>query len=201
MLVDLERAASRLQEAATALDATLLKREGVGHILRMRTAESAADVLAFLPIFRRVHEAAVVVHTRQTQQVYEIISVIGGGKVPDLAAADEVTLRSRDLQVSYKALYFLLRAYQDRLYTVAARLAAPGEKAGQSMATAFKSRANPVRLFLDQSVPEYVAWFPDWREQRNRVKDGVSFSIAGPEDDLGIRFDEFTAQGGLSVDL
>lgn len=140
-------------------------------------------------------------HTRQTQQVYEIISVIGGGKVPDFAAADEVTLRSRELQVSYKALYFLLRAYQDRLYTVAARLAAPGEKAGQSMATAFKSPANPVRLFLDQYVPEYVAWFPNWREQRNRVKDSVSFSIAGPEEDLGIRFDEFTAQGGLSVDL
>lgn len=69
------------------------------------------------------------------------------------------------------------------------------------MNAAFKNDLNPVRRFLNEHVPAYVDWFPAWREQRNRVKDGVSFSIAGPEEDLGIRVDEFTAQGGISVDL
>jgi hypothetical protein len=43
-------------------------------------------------------------------------------------------------------------------------------------------------------VPEYVGWFPTWRAQRNGVNNGVSFSIAGSDDDLGIRFDEFKAR-------
>jgi hypothetical protein len=58
-----------------------------------------------------------------------------------------------------------------------------------------------VRRLLDERAPEYADWFPIWRAQRDRVKGGVSFSIAGPDDDLGIRFDEFKAHGGLSVDL
>lgn len=190
----------RLHRAAAALDAALLESGTCGHILRMRMAQSATDVIAFVPIFRQAHTAAVEVHRQEAQNVYEIISVIGGGKVGDLDV-DDLARSARELQVSYKALYFLIRAFQDRLYTVAARLLAPGDAAGQSMGAAFKRPQNPVRRFLDERVPAYVEWFPAWRDQRNRVKDGVSFSIAGPQEDLGIRFDEFKAHGGLSVDL
>jgi hypothetical protein len=69
------------------------------------------------------------------------------------------------------------------------------------MRSAFRGPSNPVRKSLEAELPEYLPWFGRLRDQRNAVKEGVQFSIAGPDGDLGlqvVRFDPAT--GGVVVD-
>ena len=41
---------------------------------------------------------------------------------------------------------------------------------------------------LATASPDYVSWFERWRDERNRVKQGVNFSVFVADDDLGITF-------------
>jgi hypothetical protein len=139
-----------------------------------------------------------------TQRFHEIATLMRGGRPPE---ADRDRAADR-LIVAYKALYFFIRSYQDRLFTALSTVLDPDSRPGHSMERAFaeKKRAVAVREFLDAELPRYVAWFPEWRTQRNEVKDGVSFSTGGPAPEIGlatvgIRFNEFTPDGGITVDL
>lgn len=196
-----------LRQSSRALDKALGDYGRCPPALRLRTGEAASDVLRFCAIFREIHIAASSEVEDDVAGTYEVMSLLASGHAPQPSdrTFDVATQR---LIVAYKALYFFIRAYQDRLYSVISVLVRPDDQPGNSMERAFHASrgTNPVRAFLAEHAPEYILWFPIWRDQRNRVKESVSFSTGGPAPQIGlqtigIRFNEFTRQGGVSVDL
>lgn len=65
---------------------------------------------------------------------------------------------------------------------------------------------NPVAIVLDESEPGFIPWFERFREQRNEVKDGVSFgftALAGAGISITFnvfRFDSKTGRRSVLVD-
>jgi hypothetical protein len=105
-------------------------------------------------------------------------------------AATELTRRpNARLGVVYKTVFFVVRALQDALY--ASYLEASGGRAGQySSIKRGLEDGKPLRELLKARGSDYPDWFADWRDKRNRVKDGVNFGTTGvPE--LGVTFNYF----------
>lgn len=94
-----------------------------------------------------------------------------------------------------------MRAYQDALYAVLFELVMGHAVGVRRMQRAVERPENPVGQLLRERAPQYIAWFPDWRSQRNAVKEGLGFSTVGPTEDIGIAFNAFTASGGIVVNL
>jgi hypothetical protein len=194
-------AAEELRDRSRDLDHVLVDCPRFPNVMRLRTGEAAADILRFLVIFREAQSLASEEAAADIGQHHELFTLFASGRVP----APGLPRESERLIMAYKALYYFIRAYQDRLYAVLAILLEPDAPSGRSMNAAFKNSQNPARRLLDTHLPEYVEWFPNWRDQRNKVKDGISFSTAGPAPQtgltsLGIRFNEFSRDGGVSVD-
>ena len=106
------------------------------------------------------------------------------------------------LRIAFKAAYFFLRAHQDMLFRVAFYAlegSFPSRGKTGTMGAAVTNPDSPVGRHLAAHVPAYAEWFMRWRDQRNRVKKGVSFSTFAT-DDIGICFSTFTNEGGVLGD-
>jgi hypothetical protein len=107
------------------------------------------------------------------------------------------------LRIAFKALYFFLRALQDMLFRVTfftLERSFPGRGDRGTMKWAVAHPESPVGRHLAQHVPEYGEWFTRWREQRNRIKQGVNFDMFAM-DDIGIRFSSMSNEGALTTDI
>jgi hypothetical protein len=94
-----------------------------------------------------------------------------------------------DVLTAMKALYLALRAHQDRLYQAIFLLRegrTPG--AGKSMNWALGHPESPVGAYLRSEHPTYLDWFERFRDQRNRIKDGVNFALRRSTEDVGVTF-------------
>jgi hypothetical protein len=80
---------------------------------------------------------------------------------------------TRRLAAAYKSFFIFVRAYQDVLYCLL------NATSTGSMEAAIKNVSNPVRIVLDQHLPEYVAWFPEFRNLRNKIKYGFGTALSG----------------------
>lgn len=96
--------------------------------------------------------------------------------------------------VSFKAVLFFLRLYQDGIYRCL------NNSTSGSMSGISNDR-NPVRQIFSRELPTYYEWFSGFRVKRDHVKFGRSCSMAGPRDNLGVIFNEVTDQNGVVVDL
>jgi hypothetical protein len=98
------------------------------------------------------------------------------------------------LGAAYKTVFYFVRAYQDTLYRMVLNLQKqPWGK--QSMSRALRPD-NPVGKLLGERLPEYLPWFEDWRDKRNKIKDGVTAGWAGPQTDPGLVFVEVIVTPG-----
>jgi hypothetical protein len=79
---------------------------------------------------------------------------------------------TRRLAVAYKAFFIFVRAYQDAIYCML------NERPGGSMNRVVKN-GNPIRIYLEGQLPSYLIWFPDFRDLRNKIKDGLGAGISG----------------------
>jgi hypothetical protein len=118
-----------------------------------------------------------------------------GESLADIPKQFEMTREiSPRLQTCYKALFFFVRAFQDTIYAVLN----DGQRG--SMQGAVSNPNNPIAKLLSALLPEYLPWFEQWRRMRDNVKRGASFSISGPDEDLGIGFNYIDDNtGGLVV--
>jgi hypothetical protein len=80
---------------------------------------------------------------------------------------------TRRLAIAYKAFFLFVRAYQDVMYCLL------NNSSTGSMESAFKKQHNPVRIALDGHLPAYVAWFPEFRALRNKIKYGFGTAMSG----------------------
>lgn len=198
------RAAEYLKAEMERLDTALLAVPDVDHVARSRLGQAAADVLAFLRVFEDEVAKTVPLLQAETERVAQIVSMFAAGRADEFKPHEELTAAILRLQVAFKAVLLFVRVHQDALYTVLAKLLTRGDL-GRSMQDAFKTKArearHPVWAFIDERLPSYTDWFPSWRDKRNRLKSADSFSLAGPEHDPGVRFNDFTRHGGVVVDL
>ena len=113
------------------------------------------------------------------------------------------------LMITYKSLFYFVRVHQDAMYCVLRRLVGlPVSKAYEkrSLGTVLLKDSSPnpnhpVAKVLTTRLPDYIPWFIRWRDRRNKVKEGVQFSIAGPAENIGIGFTRLDyTTGGLIVD-
>ena len=71
-------------------------------------------------------------------------------------------------------MLFFIRAYQDGIYAILLELT--GHKASDfsSMQDCLSKERNPVRQRIIDRLPAYPIWFAKMREQRNRIKSGIT---------------------------
>jgi hypothetical protein len=81
---------------------------------------------------------------------------------------------SRRVETAVKSVHMWLRAYQDAVCGVL--LATRGDAVGHhtSMSDRLKP-GKPIGAYLAEHLPEYAAWFNDWRDRRNEMKLGTVF--------------------------
>jgi hypothetical protein len=92
------------------------------------------------------------------------------------------------VKVLYKAFFFMVRAFQDRIYEVLFDLQT-GNRAGDGigMKEALKKPANPVGALLrERAELDYFGWFGPFRDKRNELKDGVRASWGSSGGAFGI---------------
>jgi hypothetical protein len=222
---DLRRAAEELRAAKSRLDAALVQKH-VRHVVRVRAAATAIDILDAVVLLVEAHAAAQEAQDEETRRVLATMPV----RIPppesqawtleELAAwqaeqpqptpgqweelmrlmeGDVTSERYAKVKVAYKAMMFFIRAHQDALYRTF--LEARGERAGvsSSMASAL-TPGKPLAQVLAADVPGFADWFFRWRALRNRVKDGVSFAFTGLGG-FGLLFQSVTDEGGVTNDL
>jgi hypothetical protein len=97
---------------------------------------------------------------------------------------------ARRLETAFKSVHMWLRAYQDAVCGVL--LATRGDRVGGHTSMNERLKAGkPVAAYLEEHLPDYAAWFRDWRDRRNEMKVGASFEtvIDGDPPRLrGLRF-------------
>ena len=90
---------------------------------------------------------------------------------------------------TFKAFFYFTRAYQDVIYVALCNVQGRPVATG-SMANALND-GNPVGKALR---PNYLGWFKEWRDLRNRWKMGAGHHVIGPAPDIGIGFLKYTEQ-------
>lgn len=105
-----------------------------------------------------------------------------------------------ELKACYKAYFFFIRAFHDACYGVLLNLNGLTPGAYSSMNKCIRKKVEPM---YDQicTIPGYVEWFTSFKEKRDIIKRGVSFSLLGPESDVGIGFDRITPENSVVVNV
>lgn len=106
-------------------------------------------------------------------------------------AMDAPRLPTATLHAVYQALFYLLRAYQDRAYSVCLELLGDNSGPKVSMSKVVEPtgefRANTrIGAFLATRCPEYGIWFARFKKMRDDLKFGAPVATCGPQWDIGI---------------
>ena len=68
------------------------------------------------------------------------------------------------------------------------------------MSRCIKKKVTPAFHQVD-SISGYVDWFKKFKQKRDIIKQGVGFSLRGPQWDVGVGFNSYTPEGGVVVRL
>ena len=192
--------------------------------VRPRTRASAgacaADIEGFVAVFCREYgraedayghqvEAVAAIRTDEGQLVTDVLAEAGAearqalslSVQKELAAAFSIGRdAAKELPSSFKAMYFFIRAYQDAVYRVLLEANKQQSGPGTSVNPAIGKENGLLATLLGRNYVAYRDWFVRFRDQRNIIKAGTSFSITGrPE--LGVIFNGVGPDGGLLIDV
>jgi hypothetical protein len=187
--------AEATQELRTAKDRLdeLLMQSGIVHEPeRMRASQLATDTAFAALLFEEAYQARAEEWAAEEQQPGSlVVHMTFGTMVTKLVPAQRLILQ-------LKALHFFLRSYQDAMYAVLLGLTQESRARYPTMKNALKE-GNPIGTTIRERCPDYLDWFRRWRDQRNRIKDGISFATIGPATDLGIIVATFNEEGGVTL--
>jgi hypothetical protein len=71
-------------------------------------------------------------------------------------------------------MLFFVRAFQDAMYAVLLELTGNKPGAKSSMQRCIENEDSPIHKRLVERLPAYLTWFSHMRDQRNRIKNGIS---------------------------
>lgn len=219
MLEAIEVKLEQFERTSKALSESLQKRGIQGNRVAHRFGCCAHDLLSFSFIFMDVHRSAraqIIEETSRTDGEFELsraytekmiqgqvpsaedfqmVQSIMSKRLDDFIGKIEGPVRARDeatrrLAVTYKAIYFFVRSFQDA--AASALRVAYRQEPGRytSMNKVLKTPKDSATAGLIEALPEYKTWFEQWKSTRDKVKEGTSFGIAGPGSNPGISFVE-----------
>jgi hypothetical protein len=208
---ELRAAADDLDRARLDLDIALEKHPTVSYWQRHHVGALAFDVVE--GVHNIVLPAATALEAewaRTDALLAETLIPFIAGDIPETKRRSGATIdysardrASAQLRLSFKLLLYSLRALQDALnvccFTVIEGCR-PSRKAS-SIYYAVGHPASPVGRVVIDDLPGYSEWLERWREQRNRVKNGVGFGTFMLDGDIGIQFQAVMDDGSIIGDV
>ena len=173
----------QLKEIIKILQDNLFQKSNFNNLQRHKVTSSGYDIVYFSSIFMDMHKRAECAWSDEEKSMNKL-GPLEFSKVRMRMRTDY----QNELATVYKALFYFVRAYQDTLYGTL--LVLDGHSAGSftSMQSCMGKKENKYRNKISLAIPEYIDWFSRWREKRNRIKSGVSCSLAKPANQLGVIF-------------
>lgn len=180
------------------INATMWVLDDMAEVSRHVTLETPnfEDIQAYLTGEGQLEpatEAAVKEHFERGQQSVE--RMIRRGR----SRADERRKNAAaELKGCYKAYLFFIRAFHDASYGTLLNLSGKSPGVYSSMNRCITKRVSPIFEQVS-GIPGYVDWFRAFKKKRDVVKQGVGFSLSGPQWDVGVGFNRATREGGIVV--
>jgi len=173
----------QLKEIIKTLQDNLSQESNFNNLQRHKVTSSGYDIAYFSSIFMAVHKKA----KRLWSDEEKLMNKLGPLEFSKIRMGMRTDYQN-ELATVYKALFYFVRAYQDTLYGTL--LVLDGQSVGPftSMQSCVGKKENKYRNKINLAIPEYIDWFSRWREKRNRIKSGVSCSLAKPANQLGVIF-------------
>lgn len=173
MSIDLlEKSIDNLKKSWRIFASTLELKTLVSVTQRQRMVSLSLDIIAFSDIFIESHNRHLDTEKKQSKRTlnYSLKELSEDWK----NNAESVMNSLHRLVVSYKVMYFFIRALQDATYSVLLELI--GKKASKysSMEKCVNNENNPIHKEISRSLPEYFSWFTEFRCQRNKIKEGIT---------------------------
>lgn len=192
--VSLSRAATELRDAKHRLDGVLVGQGLAREPIRAQVGELGADTVICAAILSEAFAERQADWMKMEESPGSTIAMLNFGGPTEADPAGR-------LVVIMKSFYFFLRAYQDAMYAVLFEVVCRSRVGDARMQKAVEKADNPVGKVLRERSPEYLPWFQEFREQRNKIKSGVNFGTLGPAEDLGISFNMVDEAGGLTINF
>ncbi len=172
-----------LKEIIKTLQENLSQKSNFNNLQRHKVTSSGYDIVFFSSIFMAAYRKA----ERAWGDEERLMNKLGPFEFSKISMRMKTDYQN-ELAIVFKALFYFVRAYQDTLYGTL--LVLDGQSVGPftSMQSCIGKIENRYRNRIDLAVPEYIDWFLRWREKRNRIKSGVSCSLAKPANQLGVIF-------------
>ncbi len=172
-----------LREIIKTLQENLSQKSNFNNLQRHKVTSSGYDIVYFSSIFMDVHKKA----ERAWSDEEKLMNKLGPLEFSKIRMGMKIDYQN-ELATVYKALFYFVRAYQDTLYGTL--LVLDGQSAGPfaSMQSCVGKKENRYRNKINLAIPAYIDWFSQWREKRNRIKSGISCSLAKPANQLGVIF-------------
>lgn len=151
---------------------TLELKTSVSVTQRQRMVAISLDIIAFSDIFIESHNKQLEIEKNQFARTKNMSFE---ESLEDWKVNSDLVINSLNrLIVSYKVMYFFIRSLQDATYGVLLELI--GQNAGRysSMKDCVYKENNPIHHKLSQAIPKYFDWFKEFRNQRNKIKDGIT---------------------------
>ena len=151
---------------------TLELKTSVSVTQRHRMVATSLDIIAFSDIFIESHNRHLVIEKNQFARTKNMSSE---ELLEDWRVNSDLVINSLNrLIVSYKVMYFFIRSLQDAIYGVLLELI--GQNAGRysSMKRCVSKKDNPIHQKISHTIPKYIDWFKEFRNQRNKIKYGIT---------------------------
>jgi hypothetical protein len=100
-----------------------------------------------------------------------------------------------ELKTCYKVYFFFIRAFHDACYGMLLNLNGQPPGKYSSMNRCIDRKVSPIFEKIN-SIGGYIVWFKDFKEKRDLIKEGINFSLCGPQWDVGVNFTTVTPEGG-----
>lgn len=181
------------------INATMWTLDGIDEINHnsVQKAPDWQDIHAFVTGERKldpVAERSVQEHIEQGQKRVE--RMIRQSKSRAAQRSEEAAW---DLKTCYKAYFFFIRAFHDSCYCLLLNLANQNSGNYSSMNKCIQKESMPMFEQIS-SISGYVDWFKDFKKKRDAIKIGQNFSLCGSQWNVGISFNEITADNRLVID-
>lgn len=149
---------------------TLELRTSVSVTQQQRIVSLSLDIIAFSDIFIESHNRHLDIEKKQSIRT---LNYSLEEQLEDWTVNAESVMNSLSrLTVSYKVMYFFIRALQDVIYSVLLELT--GQTASKYSSLKKCNENNPIHKEISRSLPNYFKWFTEFRSQRNKIKEGIT---------------------------
>jgi len=186
---DLRAAADAFFEAGRELHEAMQGPNCPSHQTRVEVSQLAADSVAVSRMIDDRRPAIVEMwRQREEEQGGRLhVTMAFGGSIAEEPVGPLIVLT--------KALFLFLRAYQDAMYSLIFEMLTRRRPANARMQHAVTHPESVVGKVLVDRLRGYEEWFSEFRDLRNAIKTGASFSLMAPPEDVGVMFTSTTDAG------